>query len=236
MRSPAPARRGKVALRGRGVRTPVRRARLAAGERRQALLDAAARLLSEHGVDAVQFPDVASAAGVTRQLVYRFFPNRQALVMAVLEDFAAELTRRFGEGATRVIPGSLGDAARIFIEAVCDTIDAKGVGAWRLLDAKGPDPTIARLGQAIQDRLVEPWYGRIAATTGASEREVTALARMIVAAGRAVLDLWYAGGLTREEAVRDATRGVTGMLGAFTVAPDATAPPRSPRPRNAGRG
>ncbi|MCW5889208.1 MAG: TetR/AcrR family transcriptional regulator [bacterium] len=227
MRSPGPARRGKLALRGRAVRpdaTP-RRLRLAAGERRQALLDAAARLLSAQGVDAVQFAEVAAAAGVTRQLVYRFFPNRQALVMAVLEDFAAELTRRFGEGATRIIPGSLGDAARIFVEAVCDTIDTKGIGAWQLLDAKGPDPEIARLGQAIQDRLVEPWYARIAATTGASEREVAALARMIVAAGRAVLDLWYAGGLTRDEAVRDATRGVTGMLGAFT----GPRPGRTPR-------
>lgn len=215
-------------MRGREVRATAspRRLRLAPGERRQALLDAAARLMSEHGVDAVQFAEVATAAGVTRQLVYRFFPNRQALVMAVLEDFAAELTRRFGAGATRVIPGSLGDAARVFIEAVCDTIEAKGIGAWRLLDAKGPDPEIARLGQEIQDRLVAPWYARIAATTGAGEREVTALARMIVAAGRAVLDLWYAGGLTRDEAVRDATRGVTGLLGAFTVPRAGRAPRR----------
>jgi AcrR family transcriptional regulator len=226
VRPPAPARRGKIATRGRDVRTSPPRRRLAPGERRQALLDAAARLMSEHGVDAVQFAEVASAAGVTRQLVYRFFPNRQALVMAVLEDFAAELTRRFGAGATRVIPGSLGDAARVLIEAVCDTIEAKGIGAWRLLDAKGPDPEIARLGQTIQDQLVEPWYARIAAATGAGDREVAALARMIVAAGRAVLDLWYAGGLTREEVVRDATRGVTGLLGAFTVSRPGRAPRR----------
>jgi hypothetical protein len=40
---------------------------------------------------------------------------------------------------------------------------------------------------------------------------------MIVAAGRAVLELWYGGVLTREEAVRDASRGVSAMLAAFTV-------------------
>jgi len=211
----APRRRGPAAPARR--RAPPPRARLTAGERRQALIDAAARLLSDDGVDAIQFADVAAAAGVTRQLVYRFFPNRQALVIAVLEDFAAELTRRFGEGAARVIPGSLGEAARVFVEAVCDTIEAKGVGAWRLLDAKGPDAETARLGQAIQDRLVQPWYARIAAVTGAGEREVTALARMIVAAGRAVLDLWYGGVLSRDEAVDAATRGVAGMLRAFTV-------------------
>ena len=34
-------------------------------------------------------------------------------------------------------PGGLGDAARIFVEAVCDSIEVKGVGAWHLLDS-GP--------------------------------------------------------------------------------------------------
>ena len=47
-------------------------------------------------------------------------------------------------------------------------------------------------------------------------REVATLARMIVAAGRAVLELWYDGALTREEAVRDTTRGVSALLQAFT--------------------
>jgi AcrR family transcriptional regulator len=190
--------------------------RLAAGARRDALLQVAARLMTDRGVDAVQFPDVAAAAGVTRQLVYKFFPNRQSLLMAVLEDFADELTRRFGASAARKIPHDLEDATRIFVEAVCDTIEAKGAGPWHLLDAKGPDVEVAKLGRAIADRLLEPWLPRIAHTTGAAPREVTALARMIVAAGRAVLDLWYDGTLTRDEATRDAGKAVGAMLVAFT--------------------
>ncbi|HEV7731847.1 MAG TPA: TetR/AcrR family transcriptional regulator [Candidatus Binatia bacterium] len=191
--------------------------RLAPGARRDELLRAAARLLTDRGVDAVQFAEVANAAGVTRQLVYKFFPNRQTLLMAVLEDFAGELTRRFGESALQSLPDNMGDATRIFVEAVCDTIDAKGAGPWHLLDAKGSDAEVAKLGRAIADRLLAPWLGRIKHATGATPREVTALARMIVAAGRAVLDLWYDGTLTRDEAVRDASRGVSAMLGAFTV-------------------
>ncbi len=190
--------------------------RLAPGARRDALLQVAARLMTDQGVDAVQFAEVAAAAGVTRQLVYKFFPNRQSLLMAVLEDFADELTRRFGASAAKKIPKDLEDATRIFVEAVCDTIEAKGAGPWHLLDAKGPDAEVAKLGRAIADRLLAPWLPRIAHTTGASPREVTALARMIVAAGRAVLDLWYDGTLTREEATRDAGRAVGAMLVAFT--------------------
>jgi AcrR family transcriptional regulator len=165
----------------------------------------------------VQFAPVAAAAGVTRQLVYRFFPSRRALVIAVLEDFSAELEQRFGRGAARGIPGNLVEVTRVFVEAVCDTIDEKGAGAWRLLDWKGSDPELGRLAREIEDRLVGPWHARIALATGASEREAETLARMIVAAGRAVLERWYDGVLSREEAVRDATRGVSALLQAFTV-------------------
>jgi hypothetical protein len=39
---------------------------------------------------------------------------------------------------------------------------------------------------------------------------------MMVAAGRAALEQWYSGDLTREEAVRDTTRGVAALLQAFS--------------------
>lgn len=180
------------------------------------------------GVDAVQFPEVAAAAGVTRQLVYRFFPSRQALIMAVLEDFADDLTQRFGRGAAQSLPGNLDEATRVFVVAVCDTIEAKGTGPWHLLDSKGPDPDVARLGAAIQNRLVNPWRARIAATIGASEQDAAVVARMIVAAGRAALEQWYDGALSREEAVHATTRGVSALLQAF-------ADDRAHRPRRRAR-
>jgi hypothetical protein len=49
---------------------------------------------------------------------------------------------------------------------------------------------------------------------------------MIVAAGRAALERWYTGDLTREEAVRDATRGVTALLHAFSRPAGIATPPR----------
>ncbi len=193
------------------------RTRLSPDERRRQLLRAAADLMTKHGVDRVQFAEVAAAAGVTRQLMYRFFPTRQALIMAVLEDYADDITQRFGRGAANSIPGNLEEVTRVFVEAVCDTIEAKGAGPWQLLDSKGPDRKLARHGQALQERIVAPWRARIAETIGVSEREAAIVARMIVAAGRAVLELWYNGALSREEAVRASTRGVSALLQAFSV-------------------
>ena len=226
-RSPRPASSVSTAGRAGKIAGRARRVRLTADDRRRTLVAAAGALLTAGGVDAVQIPEVARRAGVTRQLVYRFFANRQALLLAVLEDFAEELTRRFGAQAALGFPGTLTDATGGFLDAVCDTIEAKGVGPWRLLDAKGADAEVARLATAIDTRLLAPWHARIARTTGAAEREVAALARMIAAAGRAVLELWHAGVLTRAEAVRNAARGVGALLAAFTVAPAAS--PARPR-------
>jgi AcrR family transcriptional regulator len=177
-------------------------------------LRVAAALMTARGVDGLQFAEVAAAAGVTRQLVYRFFPSRRALIMAVLEDYAEDLTARFARGALRS-SGSLDEVARVFVEATCDTIEDKGAGPWHLLDSKGPDPHIARLAQEILERLMAPWRSRIAQRLGMSEREAATAARMVVAAGRAVLELWCSGVLTREEAVRDTARGVSALLEAF---------------------
>lgn len=210
----------KTARRGTSARRTGRpgtaaRLRLAPADRRRELLRVAGRLMTEGGVDAVGFGQIAAEAGVTRPLVYKFFPSRTALIIAVLEDFASELNERFGRGTTRALPANAADAARVFVEAVCDTVEDRGTGPWHLLDAKGPDPQVAARAEQILDELVAPWRLAIATTAGVDEREAATLARMIVAAGRAVLELWCRGELTREEAVRDTTRGVSALVQGF---------------------
>ncbi|MGH7786202.1 MAG: TetR/AcrR family transcriptional regulator, partial [Candidatus Binatia bacterium] len=186
-----------------------------------------AELITRRGVDGVQFAEVAAAAGVTRPLVYKFFPSRQALIIAVLEDYAGALTERFGRRSLDTIPGGVEDVALVFVEAVADTIESYGAGPWHLLDSKGPDPDVARRGQAIMDQLMAPWRAQMAVRLHISPRAAATLARMIVAAGRAALELWCAGRLSRAEAVRDSTRGVSALLQAFA------APPGRRRPRRA---
>lgn len=189
--------------------------RLAPDTRRQEIIDAAARLVSTAGPPAVQLARVAREAGITRQLLYRYFRNREALIVAVLEDFADDLARRFGHGAARMLPASVEAATRVFVEAVCDTIAAKGAGPWVLLDGQGPDPAIAALGRGLQERVVAPWRSQIAATTGMRARQVAVVTPMIVAAGRAALAAWYEGRIGRAAAVEYTTRGVSALLTAF---------------------
>lgn len=188
-----------------------------ARDRREQLLRTASQLLRKHGTDGLELTRLAAEAGVSRPIVYRFFPSRQALIIGVLEDLESDLARRFEGVASRPFPPSIEDATRLFIDVACDAIEAKGVGPWELLASKGPDPVVARLARKIHARLLAPWREHVAVALGLDAQGAETVSRMLAAAGRAALEEWYGGARTREQAVRDATRGVSALLAAFAV-------------------
>ncbi|MFD7319983.1 TetR/AcrR family transcriptional regulator [Streptomyces sp. NPDC059875] len=72
--------------------------RLSVEERRLQLLAAALTLFAHRAPDEVSLDDVAEAAGVSRPLVYRYFPGgKQQLYEAALRSSADELERCFAE-------------------------------------------------------------------------------------------------------------------------------------------
>ncbi|RDB63220.1 TetR/AcrR family transcriptional regulator [Gordonibacter sp. 28C] len=85
---------------------------------------AARSLFETRGVRATTVKDIASEAGVTRELVYYYFENKQAVVEAVLDDYVEDLvesvvvwneSRKFGDMA-----GSLRACVATFRRALYD--------------------------------------------------------------------------------------------------------------------
>ena len=64
-------------------------------EVRRAVLDAAALLFAERGVDGVSLRQVASAADVHHALIERYIGNRDELIRAVFEDLSRQLGEAF---------------------------------------------------------------------------------------------------------------------------------------------
>ena len=212
--------------------------RVPAEARRRQLLALSARILTDEGLERLEITLLAERAGVSRPLVYRLFPSRNALVCAVLADFTAVISERFQRAILRALPnaaangGSSGVAAiesitTLFVEACCDAIEQKGAGPWLLLlDAQGADPQVARLGREALSALLGPWQEQLAGFTGSPPRRAANHLWVIVAAGRAAIGGWIDGSLSRSEAVSDATRAVSALVAVF----------RAPETPSRGRG
>ncbi|MGW2280573.1 TetR/AcrR family transcriptional regulator [Streptomyces sp. NPDC001770] len=76
--------------------TGVRR-RMGVDERRQQLIGVALELFSSRSPDEVSIDEIAAAAGISRPLVYHYFPGKQNLYEAALRRAADELADRFVE-------------------------------------------------------------------------------------------------------------------------------------------
>lgn len=71
--------------------------RLAPAERRAALVEAGIQVVARRGLEAARPSEVAEVADVSEATVYTYFPNREELVLGVLEEvghFYSEIARR----------------------------------------------------------------------------------------------------------------------------------------------
>lgn len=70
---------------------------------RRRLFDALSALMAESGFDAVSLADIAAAAGVGRTAVYNHFPDKEALLLAFIEDETAAYVARLEAALTGVV-------------------------------------------------------------------------------------------------------------------------------------
>ena len=92
---------------------------------RRALLDAAAQLFGEHGLEGASVERIATAAGYTKGAFYANFASKEELFLVMLEEqFARELER-----LERELAGQ-GDPRAEALAAAADFIHFAGDGEW----------------------------------------------------------------------------------------------------------
>jgi AcrR family transcriptional regulator len=70
--------------------------RLPAEQRRRQLLDVSCQVFAATGFHATAMEDIASAAGVTKPVLYQHFPSKRALFVELLEDVGRQLLDSLG--------------------------------------------------------------------------------------------------------------------------------------------
>lgn len=76
------------------------RRRMGVEERREQLIAVALELFGRHPPEEVSIDDIAAAAGISRPLVYHYFPGKRSLYGAAIRRAADELSARLVEPAT----------------------------------------------------------------------------------------------------------------------------------------
>ncbi|MEU0676892.1 TetR/AcrR family transcriptional regulator [Streptomyces sp. NPDC006172] len=108
--------------------TGVRR-RMGVEERRQQLIGVALELFARRSPDEVSIDEIAAAAGISRPLVYHYFPGKISLYEAALQRAAQDLAGRFAEPHE----GPLGARLLRVMGRFFDFVDEHGPGFSALM-------------------------------------------------------------------------------------------------------
>lgn len=75
--------------------------RLNVDERRRRLIEAGSRLFAEHAFEEISMRQIAQAAGISKSLLYHYFPSKTELFKAAVQQHAEELQQLIQPGGDR---------------------------------------------------------------------------------------------------------------------------------------
>lgn len=141
------------------------RRRLSPDDRRSELLALGAEVFGQRPYDEVRIDEIAEKAGVSRALMYHYFPDKRAFFAAVVR---AEGERLFAATNTPPQPGqSLFDQLRAGVLAYLRYDEEHPHGAWAAYVGMGRfDPVLRDIEDVDNDRQANRILDRIRAAVG----------------------------------------------------------------------
>lgn len=199
---------------------PVAGKRLSPVQRRAQLVEIGLRLIERSSFDAVPIDRVAEEAGISRSLLFHYFPTKRDFQVAVAEAGMRGLLAATEPDET--LPPE--QRLRASLEATVDYVSARAQSFTAVVrGASGGDPAL----QDVADRAHSVVASRVLGGMGVGEETETPLLRIAVRGWLAFLEeaivVWLAsGGATKEEIVRMLESALVGAVaaadtsGAFT--------------------
>jgi AcrR family transcriptional regulator len=132
-------------------------------ERRQQLIGVALELFSRRSPDEVSIDEIASAAGISRPLVYHYFPGKLSLYEAALKRASDDLAARFVEPHE----GPLGARLLRVMRRFFDFVDEHGPGFSALM--RGGPAVGSSTTNALIDSVRQAAYVQILSHLGVTD-------------------------------------------------------------------
>lgn len=157
-------------------RAPLRRTRIRLGNdaRRAQLLELGMRVFAESTYDEVSIDDLARAAGISKGLLYHYFPTKRDLYLAGLRHVAGELLERLDVSKLQVAPI---ERIRHGIDAYLSFVSERARSYVALMRGGiGSDPEVLKIVEEVREQLVDRMFTGPGSPLASSERR-TPLAR-----------------------------------------------------------
>ena len=188
--------------------------------RREQLVRVAAHVIENEGQDALRMPRVAELAGCARTLVYRYFPRREDLFLAVISEFYERLEQRLEPAAQQAGMRGLaqGDEARPLLEAIWDVVTEVGAGGLVL---RASPSLAAELKEHVEHesaRFEACWIAPLR-ESGLGALEAALVVRSAMGLLTELLARYRAGELTREAAIDVGHRALSALIGGLRSQP-----------------
>lgn len=132
-------------------------------ERRQQLIGVALELFAQRSPDEVSIDEIAAAAGISRPLVYHYFPGKLSLYEAALKRASEDLASRFTEPRE----GPLGARLLRVMHRFFDFVDAHGPGFSALM--RGGPAVGSSTTNALVDSVRQIAYEQILSHLGVTD-------------------------------------------------------------------
>jgi len=115
------------------------------------LLEAAARLMAEEGPAALTTTRIAKRAGTSVGSVYQYFPDREAIVVALVEDRSLRLAGAARDELRKLMTAPLDELLPKSVETLIDLYrENKAV----LIDLVDTDPNLRAIAQSLAAELL----------------------------------------------------------------------------------
>ena len=125
--------------------------RLQVDERRKQLLDAGAELFARHSYDELSMAKIARAVGISKALLYHYFPSKQAYFQATLEQAAAELAETVQPNPDLPPVEQLADSLDAYLQWVERNADAYA----KLIASVGAVPEVRELVERVRNETAD---------------------------------------------------------------------------------
>ena len=133
-----------------------KRRRLSPSERRDELLGTGAELFAEHPYESVSLEDVADRAGVSRALMYHYFPNKRDFFVAIFQRASDQLLSAAELDEAKPFPDLLREALDTHIDYfVAHTNEALAVNIGPLAADPVVQAIISEELNTVRKRLLD---------------------------------------------------------------------------------